>query len=468
MFPITGTGSKDKALYSEQHKSPGSIAESPFFTSEVPSDLLRDCEKKRKDALVSAVRKATNLYRRVSTVNYKNVSKVTCKKRKHNSSKCLVCLVTLVKSSKDRQRAGVKLRCPCNVRVCSTCFANNPQWYLTTPHLTKCPTLPSFICSVCFVFQGVKEKVCCVWMCPRCSSEQRNGSCSKCSRDLGHNERRETRVLWCPSKTFLDSQRDDEVVCDNENVERYRNEIRVRVLEKVSNSRHLSAANLRTLFRECFAPQACRCEGDQNPLCVSCTPVLTIMELLAKNPQPLMASLAERAIPGRALARHVYDRALLLKMLNDHELPLCVNGHSCKGMLLLAQNPRPLTSLVSPECYNRFVSSKVKKSEEVQQVTECCCIVCLLFNQSAAITQMLSSDSLYLEPHPSGPVYYFNIKLSPDLGVPEVSVDGYQGYLVQFQGAVGSYKPTFYYNWRDMLSVLHVDHSGKVTISPSE
>lgn len=78
---------------------------------------------------------------------------------------------------------------------------------------------------------------------------------------------------------------------------------------------------------------------------------------------------------------------------------------------------------------------------------------------------MLSSYALYTKPHPSGPVYYFNVKLSPDVGVPEIHIEGYQGYLVNFQGSVGSYKPTFYYNWRDMLTMLHRDTSGKVILT---
>ena len=63
-------------------------------------------------------------------------------------------------------------------------------------------------------------------------------------------------------------------------------------------------------------------------------------------------------------------------------------------------------------------------------------------------------------------MYYFNVKLSPDVGVPEVCIKEYQGYLVNFQGSVGSYKPTFYYNWRDMLKLLHRDQTGKVTFLP--
>lgn len=471
MSPITGTGSKVSALYSGQHRIAGSIEDNLFFTGEVPEGLLRDCDKKRKDTLVSAVRKATNLYRRVSTVNYRKVGKVNNKHLKPSSAKCLVCLVTLVKSSKNRQRAGIKLRCQCNVRVCTTCFENNPEWHLSEPHFTKCPTLRGFVCMVCACFEGFKEKVCCVWMCSRCSSERQNqdSSCSKCSGSLKRCPRRETRALWCRSNdSSEETENSTEIVCDEEKIADYRDLIRSRVFDKVSQSRHLSASDIRTLFHECFVPQVCTCksDSDRNPMCASCTPVLTVMQLLAKNPRPLVASLAERAIPGRALARNVYNRALLISMLNEQDLPLCANGRSCKGMLVNAQNnPRPLPSLISPESYNRFVASRAKTGE-VHQINPCRCILCLLFNQSAAVAQMLSPDSLRLEPHPSGPVYYFNVKLSPDVGVPEVCIDEYQGYLVNFQGSVGSYKPTFYYNWRDMLTVLHRDNSGKITFLP--
>lgn len=137
--------------------------ENPFFTGRVPQGLLRDCERKCEATLVSAVRKATNLYRRVSAVSYRNGARVnTGERAKRPGGKCLVCLVTLVKSSKDRQRAGVKLRCRCNVRVCATCIDNNPEWHLTEPHFTNCPTVRGFICSLCACFQGVTVKVCCV------------------------------------------------------------------------------------------------------------------------------------------------------------------------------------------------------------------------------------------------------------------------------------------------------------------
>lgn len=470
MSPITGTGSRDKAFCSKQHKAVGSIADNPLFTGKVPESLLRDCEKKRKDTLVSAVRKATNLYRRVSSVNYRNTGKV--KNLKPSSAKCLVCLVTLVKSSKDVQRAGVKLRCQCNVRVCTTCFKNNPEWHLTRPHFAKCPILRGFVCAVCSCFEGFKEKVCCIWMCSRCSSErqsQQGSLCSKCHRILDCNTRHETRSLWSGFDGFSDEAGNGtDVMCNEEKIADYRDLIKSRVFDKVSESRHLSASDIRTLFRECFAPQVCTCKsnGEQNPMCASCTPVLNVMQLLARNPRPLIASLAKHAIPSRALARNVYNKALLISMLNEQDLPLCANGHLCKGMLVNAQNnPVPLPSLISPESYNRFVSIRAKTGE-VQQIEPCRCILCLLFNQSAAVAQMLASDSLHLEPHPTGPVYYFNVKLSPDVGVPEVRIDDHQSYLINFQGSVGSYKPAFYYNWRDMLKVLDRETNGNITLSP--
>ena len=469
LSPITGTGSRVSAWYSWQHRNDGSIEDNPLFTGKVPEGLLRDCYNKRKDALVSTVRKATNLYRRVSTVNYRNVGKVNNKRLNPSSAKCIVCLVTLVKSSKDRKRAGVKLRCECNARVCTTCFVNNPQWYLTEPHFSKCPTVPSFICTVCACFQGIKERVCCVWMCSSCSSErkQQDSLCSKCSASLDRCPRRETRSLWSRfNGSSEETENGNEDVYDEQKIADYRDLIRSRVFDKVSQSRHLSASDIRTLFHECFAPQVCTCnsESEQNPMCASCTPVLTVMQLLAKNPRPVLASFAERAIPGRELARNVYDRALLITMLNDQDLPLCSNARSCKGMLMNPEsNPRPLPSLISPGSYEQFVGNRAK-AVEVQHIDASCCILCLLFNQSAAVAQMFSPDSLRMEPHPSGPVYYFNVKLSANVGVPEVSIDECHSYLVNFQGSAGSYKPTFYYNWRDMLKVLHREENGKITL----
>ncbi|KAE8277643.1 hypothetical protein D5F01_LYC24361 [Larimichthys crocea] len=333
-------------------------------------------------------------------------------------------------------------------------------------------------------------------MCSGCSSKCREQhlSCSECSGSLDRCTRRETSTLWSrlcdddddgdggggdgddddddddddPSEEAAQDGSGDLVTCAEEKVADYRDLIRSRVFDRVSQSRHLSSSDIRTLFHECFAAQPCTCKTDseQNPMCTSCTPVLTIVQLLAKNPKPLIASLAERAVPGRVLSRNVYDRALLVRMLNERDLPSCPNGRSCKGMLLNPQNnPRPLPSLISPESYERFVSNRAETGQ-VQQIDPCRCILCLLFNQSAAVAQTFSPDSLHLDPHPSGPVYYFNVKLLPDVGVPEVCVDRYRDLLVNFQGSVGSWKPTFYYNWRDMLKVLQRDENGKVTFLP--
>lgn len=235
MSLITGTGSKVNTLYSGQHSSPSSIDDNPSFTSEVLEGLLRDCDKKRRDALVSKVRKTTNLYRRVSTVSCRNLEKLNKKHNKTSSAKCLVCLITLVKSSKDQQRAGIKLRCQCNVRVCTTCFKNNPEWYLTKPHFTKCPTLRSFICTVCACFEGSKDKVCCVWMCSRCSVEHQNkSSFSKCSRSLKLCPRRETRTLWCRFNSPFGKNKDSaNVVYDEEKIAEYRDLIRSQVYDRV-------------------------------------------------------------------------------------------------------------------------------------------------------------------------------------------------------------------------------------------
>lgn len=421
------------------------------------------------------MRKATNLYRRVATVTYRNIGAATKNKRLNSSSaKCFVCLVTLVKSSKDKNRAGIKLRCQCNVRVCSTCFKNNPDWHLSEPHFTNCPTLSGFICTVCACFESTKEKVCCDWMCTRCSSErlQNQGSrCLKCSRALNQRSRRETLAVYRLDKhkePCGDTVTNTSLMYAAETTATYRDVMRARVFDKVSQSRHLSPSDIRALFPECFAPQVCTCMSScaRNPMCASCTPVLTVLQLLAKNPRPLLASFAERSISGRALARNVYNRSLLCIMLNDQDLPSCANREGCKGMLLNPlDNPKPLTALISPQSYECFVSSRTKTGE-IQQLEPCRCILCLLFNQSAAIAQMYNSHSLRLEPHPTGPVYYFNVKLSPDLGVPEVCMDDYQGNVVDFQGSVGSYKPTYYYNWREMLKVLHRDNTGKITVLP--
>lgn len=190
------------------------------------------------------------------------------------------------------------------------------------------------------------------------------------------------------------------------------------------------------------------------------------MELLAKNPTPIMASLAERAIPGRALVRHTYNRDVLLQMLNHPRLPVCANARNCKGMLINAPDGRrrSLRSLISSQSYANITRCD-SNNLGTYRVSPTACILCLLFSQSSSVSSMLSSESLYLEPHPTGPIYYFNIKLSLDIGIPEVNIEEYHNYLVYFQGAVGCFKPTFYYNWRDMLATLQIDNVGTVTLS---
>lgn len=427
---------------------------------------------------MKSVRKATNLYRRVSTVSYRHIPDDTnkdrsggAKHRKHTGSKCLVCRVTLVKSSKDKRRAGVKLRCPCNVRVCSMCLEDNPNWYLSQPHFGSCSVISRFICYSCSLFHSVAERQCCVWLCSECSSRSRGDLCSVCSRKPNADERRETCTLWPRTRSVggsgpavADSQR----VCDVTKVQCYKQELRARVLSKVADARHLTPADIQVLFHETYEDvKPCGvCQADtKSALCTSCTPVLTIMELLAKNPKPLMASLAERAVPGRALVRHVYNRETLSRMLNDRRLPFCVNAQHCKGMLMNTWdgNRRPLRSLISPQVYETISTAC---STGPYSFSPSSCILCLLFNQSTSVARMLSSESLYLEPHPTGPVYYFNIKLAPDVGIPEVNIEDYNNYLVQYQGAIGCFKPTYYYNWRDMLTTLQTDNMGNVSLSP--
>lgn len=427
---------------------------------------------------MKSVRKATNLYRRVSTVSYKRAPDDShddgsrgAKNRKHTGSKCLVCRVTLVKSSKDKRRAGVKLRCPCNVRVCSMCLEDNPNWYLSQPHFGSCAILPRFVCHTCSVFHGVVERRCCVWLCSECWLRGRGDACPSCSRTPNADERRETCALWPRTRSGgggCSAATEPQKLCDVAKVQCYKQELRVQVLNKVAAARHMTPADVRALFRgthEDVKPCGVCQAGAASALCTSCTPVLTIMELLAKNPKPLMASFAERAVPGRALVRHVYNRETLYRMLNDRRLPLCVNAQHCKGMLLDTWDGdrRPLRSLISPQEYENIDVACVSGSYACDPSS---CILCLLFNQSASVARMLSSESLYMEPHPTGPVYYFNIKLAPDVGIPEVNIEDNNNYLVQYQGAIGCFKPTYYYNWRDMLATLKTDKTGTVSLSP--
>ena len=170
------------------------------------------------------MRKTTNPYRRVASVSYRTAGKVNSKNVKLSSTKCLSCMVTLVKSSKDKQRSGVKLRCQCNVRVCVTCFKNNNEWHMTMPHFFKCPTVQSFICAACACFEGIREKVCCVWMCPRCSGYHwsKEGVCSVCASSLANLGRRETCALWCESNGLGVPEDRRDLAYDEEKIADYR------------------------------------------------------------------------------------------------------------------------------------------------------------------------------------------------------------------------------------------------------
>ncbi|KAK7878303.1 hypothetical protein WMY93_031122 [Mugilogobius chulae] len=274
-------------------------------------------------------------------------------------------------------------------------------------------------------------------MCPSCFSERATTrtECPRCRSTLVERgaSRRETRSLWAMStmmrvknkaKRDRDSQdrgpRSD-APDDQEKIVQYKDLIRTRVLESVARSRHLTASDIRILFHECFPPSrqpACTCESDneRRPLCARCSPVLTVMRLLARNPRPLMASLGERAVPGRALSRTYYDKPLLTTMLNDKDLPICPSGHSCKGLLVKGTgvDPLPLPALISPESYRHLVTLRAETAQVII-VEPCRCLLCLLFNQSARVAQMFSSRNMNLESQPNGDVYYFNIKLAPTL-----------------------------------------------------
>lgn len=463
MLPITGLGSNVRALNTEQHKN-------PELAIEVPRSLLEDCDEKHKDVLANSVKRATNLYRRVSTVSYRSNDDGGVAPTAKYGSKCMVCAVTLVKSSKDRERAGVKLRCGCNARVCTTCFYNNPRWYMSEPHHSTCSTLAKHICSTCSLFHRVVTQRCCRWMCSGCASA--NGDCClACNGNLKLPTRAETQYLWVEdtrSSSVPTVDQSDESLF-HETSTRYKEAVARAITNKIATTRHMTASNIRQLFGtpDLSTDRCSSCSTDSpDPMCIACTPVLTVMELLSRNPRPIAASLGECVIPGRALTRHTYNRAMLLAMLNDPDLPLCVNGSLCKGMLLNRPDaiPMPLKSLDTPESYNELVRNR-SRAQELPQQTAYSCILCVLFNQSAAIKQMLSANKLYLEQHPTGPVYYFNIKLSQDIGLPEVVLD--DQYIIQFQGSVGSYKPMFYYKWRDMLHVLRV-YDNNITILPVE
>lgn len=460
--PIIGTGSSESALKMAQHSL---SAESIL---RVPVGLLADCEQKHREVLANSGRKATNLYRRVSVVSHQNND--VCKRRRSDSSNaCVVCTVTLVKSSKDPARSGVRLKCPCDARVCITCFRNNPVWYEAEPHYGACSTTRYFTCHACSLFQRVSMRRCCAWLCVDCFKHA-VGPCVVCAAPVDRDHRGETRELWI-APAASDSRKQPRCADNERNSElesnRYRSEIRKRVLEKIANTRHISAGDVGVLFGKYNTEQPCPLctKKARDPMCVKCTPVTALLELLGKNPRPLIASLAERIIPSRALTRHVYNRATLITMLNDPNVPFCINDAYCKGALLINERdrPTPLRSLVGSGEYKQHTADYRAQS---CRLAASACIVCILFNQSATIAHMLNPEKLYMEPEPREPVYYFNVKLRPDVGVPEVRVDEQHGFLINFQGSVGCYKPTFYYNWRDMLKRIRVERDESITLLP--
>lgn len=447
----------------------------------VPDELMDDCEEKHREVLANSGRKATNLYRRVSVVSHQ--SNDVCSKRRRigdANNACVVCTVTLVKSSKDPAKSGVRLKCPCNARVCITCF-DKSIWYASEPHYSTCQIIRNFTCHVCAVFNRESVRRCCVWLCVDCF-ERADDRCSLCKRPvIDHNC--EKRELWSAHKQQPIAEEGAGGYAYNtpEDGDRYAAELRRRALEKVARARHITNEDIGLLFgdstqRPCTS---CTAKAVRDSLCVKCTPVAAILELLGKNPRPLIASLGERIIPSRALARHVYDRAALTAILNDPDVPFCVNGVYCKGTLVTvgdgtnnqaAATQRPLRSLVSTSIYGNFVydrrSTQHQPARHGGGFAPSACIVCILFNQSATIGRMLNPDKLYTEPEPREAVYYFNLKLAPDVGVPEIRVDDQHEFTINFQGSVGSYKPTFYYSWRDMLQCLRVERDGRIVILP--
>lgn len=226
--------------------------------SQVPDGLLDDCEKNHKDVLINSVRRVTNLYRRVSTISHRENDVCKRRKRDKQGNTCLVCTVTLVKSSKDPNRSGVKLRCPCNVRVCLTCFKNNPLWYTLEPHHSTCSTLTSFVCSVCAFFCGTSVKRCCAWMCTGCLENYAN-RCSVCSKYVDRGTRKEVRYLWVPSTTAViagDRGNDAERKVQDAS-ESFKTKLRRRVVDKITNIRHISKEDAEFFFGDCFVRMPC-------------------------------------------------------------------------------------------------------------------------------------------------------------------------------------------------------------------
>lgn len=460
------------------------IFDTPSFTGLVPDALLTLCAEKRSKKQATQLNKCTVLYRRVSSIHYtpRRPGRASVKS---NGSKCLVCKVSLVKTSKHPSRSGVVINCGCvGVRVCLVCFKHPATdvepWYMQQPHLDGCPTVKLFFCSACTVFNRVIERICCRWACPECAKNVRAlDCCPDCSTALSV-QHREVRTLWNePSFPVACSEeggpreechvfREAATEAKTEAItQAYRNALRERVKAMVKSSRHLTAETIPIVFPECPRnPKHCTCFSDEAPsaLCLGCSHVLTILELLSENSEPLMASFGERAVPGRAIARNVYNKALLQSMFADPRLPPCANGDVCKGKLLLRpdgqQHGKPLPSLLSPAAYR----SLGPDSDTVQASS---CILCLLFHQTSTVLANIDSEKDNLEPLPREPVYYFNIQLASDVGVTELKIQNCGRHLIHFQGHAGSYRPEFYYNWYELLEVLSVNESGLVIFHPA-
>ena len=445
----------------------------------MPDALITLCAEKRSKKQETQLNKSTVLYRRVSSIHYmqprphKDDAAV-----KNSGGKCMVCKVSLVKSSKNPSYSGVVINCGCvGMRVCLVCFkhpaTNFEPWYMQQPHLDRCPMVKLFFCSVCCVFNRVIERICCRWACPECATEIRVVNfCRDCSTALSA-QKGEVRTLWNEPNSPCAVSEDhvvDAATTEAKSeavIEAYRKELRERVKSMVKSSRHLTAETIPILFPECPRDtNRCTCFSDKtrSALCPCCSNVNTILELLSENPEPLMASFDERAVPGRAITRNVYDKALLQAMFRDPRLPPCANGDMCKGRLLLRpggqEHGKPLPSLLSPEAYRSL-------GPELEKVQASSCIMCLVFQQTSTVLANVDSEKDNLEPLPRDPVYYFNIRLARDVGVPECNIQNCGPHLIRYEGHVGSYRPEFYYNWYDLHDVLGIDESGSVVFHPS-